>query len=460
MLVDSIQFLNPGNFIDDLSVETGAALPESASVGQLFLKTGTEEGLYYYKDTWQKVSSGGGGGVGSLVGFSNFSALRSSNGTFTGYASRGLTGSEFNSGAFNAATGVFTTPSAGLYQFNYLLKKNSNTTGRTILQLRLNGTVLDELAEAYNPYQDVGGAVTLYLPANTQISLALDNLDAGGSAVAWFSGFLFLGISSSGKQTYPHPENKIYVSTTGNDTTANGSVSLPFATIQAALYYLEKFAWTTEPIIQIQDGTYNVTGSILLPFIKYENGMQVTVYVQGNASNKNAVVINSTSCVFFSGNFGKTFIRNLKCTGADGAIGADSGVVWISNVSLGTTNANWWTGFVVRSYDRGVIYLAGGGVIDLTSNCYAFLVGYRQGCIQCHGAPGTVTVNFPSAVTANAFAFANVKGLIEVPGLGFTNAGNFSGLKARADWNSFIGLWGTVLPGSSNSSANASHIAT
>ena len=61
MITDSIEFLKYSN-VDNVSIVSGATLPVG-SIGELFYKTGTDEGLYYYSTSWTKVGTGEGGGI-------------------------------------------------------------------------------------------------------------------------------------------------------------------------------------------------------------------------------------------------------------------------------------------------------------------------------------------------------------------------------------------------------------
>jgi hypothetical protein len=92
--------------------------------------------------------------------------------------------SRFNQGnAFNATTGRFTAPVAGVYQLNFVFHDKSGATSRKIGRVLLNGvsTIGDgELAENYNQYGDVGGSVCVYLAQNDYVQWATHPLSFSG----------------------------------------------------------------------------------------------------------------------------------------------------------------------------------------------------------------------------------------------------------------------------------------
>lgn len=65
MLLDKISFFE-GSTADNLNIISGNTLP-TGSIGELFFKTGTDEGLYYHDGIrWLRIGLGSGGGGGSI----------------------------------------------------------------------------------------------------------------------------------------------------------------------------------------------------------------------------------------------------------------------------------------------------------------------------------------------------------------------------------------------------------
>lgn len=90
---------------------------------------------------------------------------------------------------------------------------------------------------------------------------------------------------------------KIYVSTTGNDETGDGSESSPYATIQKAIDSLPKNLGGNTVTINVASGTYNaVSGSPIISATKFYNGM---LDIRGPSSSDKAVLngnISITKC--------------------------------------------------------------------------------------------------------------------------------------------------------------------
>jgi hypothetical protein len=78
----------------------------------------------------------------------------------------------------------------------------------------------------------------------------------------------------------------LYVATTGNDTTGDGTSDNPFATLERACDEINKFVNVFYSIIRIADGTYNNT------FVNFPTTVRGIIQVVGNLSNPNAVILN------------------------------------------------------------------------------------------------------------------------------------------------------------------------
>lgn len=76
----------------------------------------------------------------------------------------------------------------------------------------------------------------------------------------------------------------LHVSNSGNDTTGDGSVSAPYATIQRAFTECGKVSFATSITIQLADGTYSAATLNI--------GPKIVVNLQGNSSDPKLVYIN------------------------------------------------------------------------------------------------------------------------------------------------------------------------
>lgn len=86
----------------------------------------------------------------------------------------------------------------------------------------------------------------------------------------------------------------IYVATTGNDTTGNGTSTNPFLTISKAIDYLQKFRLLSNVsvTVQVADGTYYVASEIVWRHLDASR-----IMLQGNTSNAAAVKLYKTGGV-------------------------------------------------------------------------------------------------------------------------------------------------------------------
>lgn len=90
-------------------------------------------------------------------------------------------------------------------------------------------------------------------------------------------------------------DKTFYVSTTGSDTTGDGTSGNPWKTIHHALDYLDNFAIHNDATVTIQlaDGTYSYTSSII---VSHPHGGNITI--EGNTTTPSNVLIQHTGCVF------------------------------------------------------------------------------------------------------------------------------------------------------------------
>lgn len=101
-------------------------------------------------------------------------------------------------------------------------------------------------------YSDSGGGVSgvQSITAGTNITITGTSTDP---------------IINASSSNVPRPSTIIYVSPSGNDTTANGSLSLPFLTIQGAINYRNTLSNTLNVEIFIFGGNYVENLSITVP---------------------------------------------------------------------------------------------------------------------------------------------------------------------------------------------------
>lgn len=101
-------------------------------------------------------------------------------------------------------------------------------------------------------------------------------------------------VSSGGGETVPSLNYNVFVGKNGDDSTADGSISLPFLTVQAAMEY----AWTTyvtsqtdlpftRPVIFVAAGTYDDGNLVLPPQIMVLGEGQDNTLIVGNWSIDN-----------------------------------------------------------------------------------------------------------------------------------------------------------------------------
>ena len=183
--------LNKESAADVLSLlfQTGfSGRAELGLVGDdaLTLKTSTDGAA------WATVFAADGAGrlrLPSQPAFGAFlSAERTTPGAFAGFEPLGF--SLNRGGCFDAASGVFTAPVAGAYAFQLVGKSGAAAAARGVFSLRVNGVSIGEAAETYAPYQDVGAALLLSLPAGAAVTAGADYLEAGQPVSVFLSGWL------------------------------------------------------------------------------------------------------------------------------------------------------------------------------------------------------------------------------------------------------------------------------
>lgn len=171
----------------------------------------------------------------------------------------------------------------------------------------------------------------------------------------------YIQLPTSGDRTF-------YVATTGNNTTGDGSVSKPWATIQYALNQLTRYRTAGTLIIDVADGTY-------VENIDVPSGIVGEVKLQGDNANPNNVVIDGSGGTIFNSTQNGTniLIDGFRLT--DGIFGMllDAAYVRIGKIFM-----------------DDVTY----GVIATNTQSTIFLSGYGDSTIACDGTNGSTAVIF------------------------------------------------------------------
>tara|TARA_Y100000114_G_scaffold43500_1_gene38983 strand:+ start:129 stop:605 length:477 start_codon:yes stop_codon:yes gene_type:complete len=121
--------------------------------------------------------------------FQGLSTTKQSSGNylFTSFSTSG-NGACNRGGHFNASTGIFTAPIAGIYNFAFIFGDTSNSSGRKIGNLYFNDSLVVEVAEGGDAYNDIGSSIVMELSASDTISVGTHSSLQWGRCT--FSGFL------------------------------------------------------------------------------------------------------------------------------------------------------------------------------------------------------------------------------------------------------------------------------
>jgi hypothetical protein len=240
----------------------------------------------------------------------------------------------------------------------------------------------------------------------------------------------------------------IFVSTTGSDTTGNGTSGSPFASIQRAYNYAQQSFDLNGFIVTIQvaNGTYTAgltAGGPLVGALGVTNCL-----IQGNVASPSSVVVNvgaSQNC--FSATRGAQItVQGFTVSGGT----ASQGFYTSDNLS----QINLGTGIVFGAMSGGAHINSNGGAI-IANSSYSITGGASLHAIASN--PGaTVVINSGITVTltgtpAFSTAFADAGYLGMVSGSGVTFSGSATGPRYGATVNGVVNSGGggaNYFPGS------------
>lgn len=227
-----------------------------------------------------------------------------------------------------------------------------------------------------------------------------------------------------------------YVATTGSDSNSGLTVGAPFLTIQHAIDVITNSLDIRgyDVTIQLADGTYTVTTSILLGTALGSGD----ITIQGNSITPTNVIVNLNSSTVGSATFRATnartvyHLKDFKITsGRSGIKASYDSYITISGVDFGACTAI----HMIAEW---------GGVIEIIGNyTISGSAGYHFDAVE-HGriinntlpaSPYTVTVS--GTPTFDTFANAGLLGIVYVPYI--TWSGSATGSRYASAHNAIIG---------------------
>ena len=240
-----------------------------------------------------------------------------------------------------------------------------------------------------------------------------------------------------------------YVATTGNDTTGQGTVASPWATLQKAYDYITdnflNFGGYTITI-HLADGTYSA--GLYADAPPFGGGV---VVIQGHAGNPAAVTINvnGDNAISATGN-AILWVKDMTLVATQaGAAGGDAiacsagGKVYFSNVVFGACSlAQIYTEFGGIAWAQSNYQISGGAAQHMNASA--------SGSILISGTTVPITVTFNGNPAFGTFAFSS-QGTIFAPNNTFTADGGVTGIRYNAAANGIIysgGHGASYFPGS------------
>ena len=234
-----------------------------------------------------------------------------------------------------------------------------------------------------------------------------------------------------------------YVTTSGNDSTGNGTSGAPWLTLQHAVNAVTSNYDGGGNNATINLGTGSFAGAnITQPF------MGGTLYINGNGSSNT----NITSAI----------------------VNNNNAIVIVENATMATS------GYGIQSYGGGSLVTVGAGMVfgacttahlsAFAGGSIAFNAGYTvSGNTSVHlqaydggkiiNGQGALTVNISTAVSITEFVAGNTGGIIDFQSVTFTNPSNVTGQRYNANTLSIINTGSsgsaTYFPGSSPGTVNS-----
>lgn len=224
----------------------------------------------------------------------------------------------------------------------------------------------------------------------------------------------------------------VYISTTGNDTTGNGTAGAPWATLQHAYNTIQNNYDLNghQATIQMAAGTYTNGLNAVLPC----TGQSSYVIIQGDTVTWDNVILNTVGIQATQSAY--LLVQGMKITpGSNYALYvADNASIFFQDIDFGAA-----TGTQLFCNSTGVLAQAGGYTIS--------------GGAQIHGASsGNLSLQGPVTLTGTpnfSVAYANSINCARVDFTGASFTGSATGPRYLAAANGVIQSGGNTLPGNS-----------
>jgi hypothetical protein len=362
--------------------------------------------------------------AGSAIKVGTTQVQNGTNGYFL-YDNSGILGNEQSIPVTNGGTGLGSLTPHGI-----LLGEGSSTPNFAVLgdaQLLIGQTSADPLAKT------ISGDGTL--------------ADTGVLTVTKTNGVPF--------RTPLTTATTFYISTTGNDSSGNGSSGNPWLTPQHAYNVLSSlYDFGGQAVtVQFADGTYNITGGALNMTGPWTGGGTLTF--QGDLATPDNVVINvsGTGTIAFLNSCilpGAVTLEGMKITGATDCIrNANSGVINFQSIDFGSVSGHHIAAVV------GGAEVSAIGSYTISGGAQFHIFGNNGGFIRVLGTTLTVTLTGTPAFSG---AYAGVQSNAIINGNGPTYSGSATGPRYSAILNGTIftnGAGPNFFPGSTAGSTSS-----
>lgn len=236
-----------------------------------------------------------------------------------------------------------------------------------------------------------------------------------------------------------------YVTTTGNDSTGNGTAALPWLTIQHAIDYISANIDTGgfTATVNVADGTY--TDAVLVTSSFTGGG---TVLLNGNTTTPTNCIVSCTGTCIRAQNSGVLSIQgfSLVSSSGHGVLATNGGIINITGkMNYGTTGGG----------QSAHIAAGVGGLVSITSNdtvngggAYHWYADYASKIVSTNNT--TVITGSPTFT----LQFVRSSGASCIFASGDTFTGGITGVSYIASANGVIDTLGTgAFPGTAGSTA-------